>query len=161
MCALMRKTKISIPEKNRIELVQMLNKTLANISDLYLQIKQMHWNIKGPEFIALHKLLDEVAERVEEHVDIVAERATSLGGIAFGTAEEIVKNSVLRKYPVALYSIEEYLEQLTHNFAIAGELVRNDIKKCEDLADYATGDVFIALTRELDKDLWLLESNLK
>lgn len=81
-------TRMSLPEKDRIEVIALLNKTLASTADLYAQCKQAHWNVKGPEFIALHKLFDEVAERIEEQVDIVAERITSLGGTALGTIQQ-------------------------------------------------------------------------
>ncbi len=161
MKKIMHKTKINIPEKNRVELVHLLNHTLASTTDLYLQLKQAHWNIKGMEFIAVHKLLDEIAEEVEEQVDIVAERATSLGGTALGTIEEIKKNSKLDTYPIDIFSIKDHLIHLTHNIAILGELTRGNIKRSETFNDFATGDVYIALTRMLDKNLWFLEAHLQ
>ena len=161
MSNLLHKTRISIPEKKRVELIGMLNKTLACTADLYAQLKQAHWNVKGPEFIALHKLLDEIAERVEDQVDIIAERITSLGGTALGTTQEISKNTCLRVYPVDIFSAKDHLNHLTHNFAILGELSRNNIKEAEELSDVATGDLYIALTRTLDKDLWFLEAHLQ
>ena len=161
MSNLLHKTKVSIPEKNRIELIALLNKTLAGTSDLAVQLKQAHWNIKGMEFISLHKLFDELAEKVVEHVDVVAERATSLGGTALGTIQEAVANTCLQPYPIDIFTAKEHLEHLTHNFAILGELSRNNIKEAEGLGDSATGDLYIDLVRELDKGLWFLEAHLQ
>ena len=158
---LLHHTRISIPEKNRIELIAMLNKSLASVTDLYAQLKQAHWNVKGPTFIALHKLFDEVAERVEDQVDEVAERITSLGGTALGTLQEAVKNTELRPYPVNIFTATEHLEHLTHNMAILGELVRKNIKRAEELGDMATNDLYIDIVRTLDKDLWFLEAQLQ
>lgn len=56
----MHKTKIDIPETKRTQLVQLLNEHLANAIDLQLQAKQARWNVRGPNFIALHELFDSV-----------------------------------------------------------------------------------------------------
>ena len=158
---LMHITKISIHKKKCIELIALLNKSLASTNDLYAQLKQAHWNIKGPEFIALHKLFDELAEQIEEHVDIVTERIESLGGTALGTIQATAENSALRIYPIDIFLAKEHLEHLTHNFAILGELSRNNIRKAENLDDFVTSDLYIALTRLLDKSLWFLEAHVQ
>ncbi len=157
----MHKTKIDISENKRIEVIKLLNVTLASTTDLYAQLKHAHWNVKGPEFIALHKLFDELAALMEEQVDIVAERITSLGGTALGTMQSAVHNTVLNAYPLDLFSARDHLEKLTDNFAILCALSRRNIKDAENLDDLATGDMYIALTRMCDKSLWFLEAHLQ
>ena len=71
------KTQIDVPPETRDRLVSMLNASLADLIDLFNQTKHAHWNVKGPSFIALHELFDEVAERVEEHCDLLAERVVA------------------------------------------------------------------------------------
>ena len=78
-------TAIDLPSKNRAALVEILNQQLANVSDLQSQTKQAHWNVRGPEFYQLHKLFDDLAEPLAEHIDTLAERAVTLGGFALGT----------------------------------------------------------------------------
>ena len=82
----MYKTRIDIPAKTRTKVNRLLQSSLADAVDLFTQIKQAHWNVKGPTFIALHELFDRIAEDVEEHGDLLAERITALGGRADGTA---------------------------------------------------------------------------
>ncbi len=158
---LMHATKMSLPEKTRIESIEFLNKSLASGSDLFAQLKQAHWNIKGMNFIALHKLLDEIAEEVEEQVDVIAERITAMGGTALGTLQEAVKNTELFPYPVDIFKIEEHLEHLTVNMAAFGESCRNNIDKTDEIGDKVTNDLYIDLTRMLDKNLWFLEAHLQ
>jgi starvation-inducible DNA-binding protein len=74
-------TKNDLPEQTRTKLVELLNARLADAIDLQTQMKQAHWNVKGPSFIALHELFDKVNEDVEEYVDTLAERAVTLGGV--------------------------------------------------------------------------------
>jgi len=161
MRRLLHKTKVGIPEKIRIEVIGLLNQTLASTTDLYAQLKQAHWNVKGPEFIALHKLFDEIAEELEGHVDTIAERITALGGTALGTLDEAVKNTALREYPVDIFTAQKHLEYLTHNVAILGELAREHIDETAELNDMGTNDLYINLVRFLDKNLWFLEAHLQ
>jgi len=158
---ILHKTKISIPEKKRVEIIDLLNSSLASVTDLYAQLKQAHWNIKGPEFIALHKLFDELAEEIEEQVDIIAERITSLGGTAYGTIQAACENTKLRTYPLDIFSAKDHLEHLTHNFAILGEIARKNIDETAELEDFGTNDLYIDLSRLLDKSLWFLEAHLQ
>ena len=161
MKSMLHPTRMSLPEKDRIELIGILNKTLANLADLAAQIKQAHWNVKGEQFISLHKLFDELAEDAVEQVDTVAERIMALGGTALGTLQEAVKNTQLRVYPVDIFAAKDHLEHLTHNFAILGELSRKNIKESEKYSDLVTSDMYIALTTMLDKNLWFLEAHLQ
>lgn len=158
---LMHQTKMSLPEKTRIESIAFLNKSLASGSDMYAQLKQAHWNIKGMNFIALHLLLDQIAEEVEEQVDLIAERITAMGGTALGTLQEAVKNSALFAYPVDIFEAKDHLEHLTVNMAAFGELCRNDIKSTEEIGDVVTSDLYIALVKMLDKNLWFLEAHIQ
>ena len=159
--AKLHQTKNSLPENVRIEVAKLLNSTLATVSDLAVQLKQAHWNVKGMEFISLHKLFDDLAEEVEEQVDTVAERITSLGGTALGTIQEAVKNTALKPYPVDIFSAKDHLEHLTHNFAIVGEHARQQVERTEKLNDMATNDLYIDLARMIDKNLWFLEAHLQ
>src|SRR5689334_1889450 len=101
-------TKNDLPETSRVEAIDLLNQRLADCIDLQTQCKQAHWNVKGPTFIALHKLFDEVNEDVEEYVDLIAERIVQLGGIAEGTARIVAERSALIDYPLGLSTGDEH-----------------------------------------------------
>ena len=161
MKMILHTTRMSLPEKKRIELISMLNKTLASVADLQIQLKHAHWNIKGANFIALHKLFDELHEEAEEHADVVAERVMALGGTALGTIQDIVKNTGLRVLPTNIFTYIELIEHIAHNFAILSELCREHIDKSEKLDDMATNDIYIDLCRMLDKNMWFLEAHLQ
>src|SRR5512146_736469 len=106
-------TKNDLPERSRREAIELLNQRLADCIDLQTQCKQAHWNVKGPAFIALHKLFDEINESVEEYVDLLAERVVQLGGIAEGTIGVVAERSNLSDYPIGLRTGEEHLAALS------------------------------------------------
>src|SRR4029079_14755278 len=93
-------TRIDIAEDTRGKVIELLNARLADTFDLYSQLKQAHWNVKGSDFYQLHLLYDQVAEDVFPYVDEIAERATQLGGQALGTARMAASASSLDEYPV-------------------------------------------------------------
>src|SRR5205809_5872702 len=97
----MYQTENDIPKSARAELVALINQRLADAIDLQMQLKQAHWNVKGPHFIGLHELFDKIAEDVESYVDLTAERIVQLGGIAQGTVRVAAGRSRLGEYPPA------------------------------------------------------------
>jgi starvation-inducible DNA-binding protein len=92
----MFKTKNDLSEEIRAKAVELLNARLADCIDLQTQTKQAHWDVKGPNFIALHELFGGTNEEVEDYVDDIAERAVQLGGVAEGAARMVVNRSTLR-----------------------------------------------------------------
>src|SRR2546430_3260445 len=98
----MYETENDISQQRRSELSVLLNRRLADAVDLQLQLKQAHWNVKGPHFIGLHKLFDDIDEAVETYVDLIAERIVQLGGIAEGTVRVAAQRSRLEEYPLAI-----------------------------------------------------------
>lgn len=158
---ILHSSRISLPEKERVHVIDLLNTSLASTADLYNQLKQAHWNVKGMNFISLHLLFDQIAEEVEGMVDVLAERVTALGGTALGTTQEIGANTELPVYPVDIFEALQHLEHLIHNVGILAELSEQNIKKTEKLGDMATNDVYIELARLLEKNLWFLEAHLQ
>src|SRR6059058_2672526 len=102
-------TKNDLPEDKRVEVIGLLNQRLAEAIDLQSQCKQAHWNVKGPSFIGLHKLFDDINEAVEGYVDLIAERIVQLGGIAEGTVGAVEGRSTLTDYPLALATGAEHV----------------------------------------------------
>src|SRR6185369_3065922 len=105
----MHTTKNDLPEQVRSKVIELLNARLADAIDLQTQMKQAHWNVKGPSFIALHELFDKINEDVEEYVDDLAERAVELGGTALGTSRVVAKASTLAEYPLSITSGHEHV----------------------------------------------------
>src|SRR5207245_11121223 len=113
----MYKTKNDISEKTRMAVVTLLNARLANAIDLMHQAKQAHWNVKGPSFIALHKLFDEIVDAAEDYMDLLAERVVQLGCVAEGTIQVAAKRSALKEYPIDISGERDHVEALSSALA--------------------------------------------
>ena len=157
----MHSTRIDLSAKTRNRVVDLLNARLADAIDLGLQAKQAHWNVKGPQFIALHELFDKVAEEIEGHVDEMAERITALGGIAEGTVQAVAGRSRLDAYPLGIAEGRAHLEALANALARFGKGARKAIDESGKAGDADTSDLFTGISRDVDKNLWLVEAHLQ
>lgn len=157
----MHPTRNDLPLATRAEVVTLLNAQLADAIDLQLQAKQAHWNVKGPHFIALHELFDEVASGLGGHIDDMAERITSLGGIAEGTLQAVAGRSQLPAYPLALAEGSAHLTTLADAMARFARSTRAAIDAAGRAGDADTSDLFTGVSRSADKNLWLLEAHLQ
>jgi starvation-inducible DNA-binding protein len=157
----MFRTKNDLSEAIRVKAVDLLNARLADAIDLQTQTKQAHWNVKGPNFIALHELFDKVNEAVEDYVDDIAERAVQLGGVAEGTARMVAKRSSLSEYPANAVDGRSHVEALSSVLAAFGKAARKAINDADGLGDLDTADLFTEISRGLDKWLWFVEAHLQ
>jgi starvation-inducible DNA-binding protein len=157
--AKMYETENDLPEKRRSKLNALMNQRLASAVDLQTQIKQAHWNVKGPSFIGLHELFDQVDEAVEAYVDLIAERIVQLGGIAEGTARVAAARSRLPEYPLVLADGLGHVKAVSHALGCFGQEARETIAEATKLEDADTADLFTEVSRGIDKWLWFVEAH--
>ena len=157
--SIMYETLNDLPKGGRTELIQILNQRLADAVDLQSQVKQAHWNVKGPHFIGLHKLFDEIYKAMIEYVDLIAERIAQLGGIAEGTARVAAVRSRLEEYPLDIAEGSAHVEALSKALSTVAHEVRLAIDEAEQLNDADTADLFTEISRGIDKWLWMVEAH--
>jgi starvation-inducible DNA-binding protein len=157
----MYKSPSPLPEDARVKIADALNARLADGLDLHSQIKVAHWNIKGPQFVALHPLFETFAVSLAVHNDTIAERAVTLGAKAYGTVRHAAKTSKIPEYPqdttrdidhVKLLAdrIEKYLVGLRESRLVACG--------CDDPD---TEDMLTLVITEFEKNAWFLRASLE
>ncbi|MGH7987706.1 MAG: DNA starvation/stationary phase protection protein Dps [Candidatus Binataceae bacterium] len=143
----------------RKETIDLLNRRLADSLDLMLQAKQVHWTVRGPNFLSLHELFDRIAAGSGENADHLAERVMQLGGKAEGTAQVVVRISQIAPYPIALSDGEEHIERFTATLGKYAELIRLAIDECAHRDDAVSADIFTGISRAAEKWLWMVEAH--
>jgi starvation-inducible DNA-binding protein len=155
----MYETENDISLKRRTELNALMNQRLASAVDLQTQMKQAHWNVKGPSFIGLHELFDKVAEAVEGYVDQIAERIVQLGGVAEGTVRMAASRTRLVEYSPEISEGMAHVEGVARALSTFGQEARNTICEADELEDADTADLFTEISRGIDKWLWFVEAH--
>ena len=156
----MYKSPSQLPEDTRVKIADALNARLADGLDLHGQIKVAHWNIKGPQFAALHPLFETFAVSLAQFNDAVAERAVTLGAKAYGTARYVAKTSKLPEYPQETTRDLDHVKLLAERFDkyLAG--VREARGLGEQLGDTDTVDLLTGIVSEFEKNAWFLRASL-
>lgn len=154
-------TRNDLPADVREPMVEILNRNLADTTDLLTQAKFAHWNVKGQTFYQLHLLFDELAETLLEHQDLLAERATALGGQAMGTVRMAARDSSIPEIRADAITGEEYVRTVADNLAVHAANLRRAADTADDYGDEDTMDLFIEISRDVDKYLWFLDAHLQ
>ena len=154
-------TSVDIPADRRAKVNALLNQHLADSFDLLSQVKQAHWNVKGPDFWQLHKLFDETAERVEQWVDELAERVIALGGYATGTVRMAAASSTLPEFPTDITDSMDYVQAVVARVAAFTNSARAAIDETDKLGDANSADLFTEISGCADTYLYFLEAHLQ
>ena len=154
-------TRIDIEKDSRARVAELLNKLLADASDLTMQSKHAHWNVKGPHFIGLHKLFDDIYEGVGEHVDEIAERTAALGAHVKGRLQDAAEATRLKEFPATTTEGMAVVRALADSLGAFANSVREGIDATDELEDMVTSDMLTGIAGALDKHLWFLEAHLR
>ena len=152
---------VNIQDNRKSKVIEILNARLADTIDMKTQVKHAHWNVKGMHFTGLHELFDTVAGHLEEHADLIAERLVQLGGTANGTVRQTAAISSIKEYDLFAVTGAEHVKALVPRLATLANATRQAIDETSQLGDQVTADLFTAVTRAADKDLWFLEAHLQ
>jgi starvation-inducible DNA-binding protein len=149
-----------LSEAARAAVVAALDACVIDGVDLYTQIKVAHWNVRGPLFVTVHELLDEIATHVGDHVDELAERAVTLGGRVAGTARQVAHGTRIDELPATarrdlelVRAIADRTEQLLDGLRAARAIASRH-------EDADTEDLLTGAIRGLEKDGWFLRATL-
>lgn len=156
----LRETYNDLPESTRARMVGLLNQLLADAIDLHSQVKQAHWNVRGVHFQSFHELFDEVAEPLPGFADELAERVGMLGGAASGTVRAAAGRSRLPAVDRGLMRGTDAARIVAQRVAFVANSMRRGIDLAADAGDEVSVDLLTEIARELDKQLWFIESHL-
>src|SRR5690606_25104756 len=157
----MKTPSIALKANAKSAVIDVLNARLADSIDLALSTKQAHWNLKGPNFIAVHEMLDPMRAAIDNHVDIIAERIAQLDGTPLGTSQAIAKATSLEPYPTDIKKVTDHLAALAERYGKLANQVREDIDTTDEAGDADSADILTAFSRDLDKNLWFIKSHLE
>lgn len=152
-------TTIDIPEQTRQSMIGLLQAHVSDGQDLYYQLRQAHWTLRGPNWIGLHELFEKIYEEVEDQVDLMAERLQLLGGHTEGTIQAAAKNTRLPPYPLDAVTPAEHIEAATTALASYAKTVRGAIDEASEAGDEGTADLFTETVRGLDRARWMIEAH--
>lgn len=145
---------------NGEEVAGLLQARLHALNDLQLVLKHVHWNVTGPNFIAVHEMLDPQTDTVRGFVDELAERIATLGTAPSGISGELVAERDWEDYPHHKASVETHLSELDKVYTGIIEDHRQVMSKTGS-TDAVTEDILIGQIKELELFQWFIRSHLE
>jgi starvation-inducible DNA-binding protein len=153
-------TRNDVPANAKQVSIEVLQGCLVDTVDLYNATRQAHWNVKGPNFIAVHEMLQVFYTDLQENADDMAERIVQLGGTAVGTTQALAAGTRLEPYPTDLHAEQDHLRALADRYAMVAKTLRGAIEQTDEAGDADTADLVTGASRAIDKKLWMLEAHL-
>ncbi|MDX1520889.1 MAG: DNA starvation/stationary phase protection protein [Anaerolineae bacterium] len=151
--------KLGLSEEQRVGVIEVLNRVLADEHVLYTKLRNYHWNVVGPQFHALHEFFENQYDEVKLIGDEVAERARAHGGKAIGTLKEFSDWSRLEERPNDYPSAHKMVSNLVEDHETMVRNLREDAKKCsEEYNDVGTEDLLVGLLQKHEQMAWMLRS---
>jgi len=142
------------------KLSAILQERLASLIDLSLTLKHVHWNVIGNGFIAIHELMDTQTEQTRDMVDQVAERITTLGGVAGGLATQVVEmRTADDEYALGRAPVMAHLGALDKVYERVGSGHREAIEQDSNL-DPVTEDLLVSQASQLETNHWLIRAHI-
>ena len=150
----------NLPPETRNKISTALLPVLTDGIDLHSQIKVAHWNIKGPQFAALHPLFDQFATDLQLQNDELAERIRTLGSLAVGTARHVAANSRLPDYPQDVTKDMEHVKLLAERIGTFLDGARAGRKVAIELEDDESVDALTTTITMFEKHAWFLHASM-
>lgn len=156
------KPNLGITAKNLDSVNEVLNHVLADGSVFYIKLRKFHWNLSGDNFMELHLLFEAQYTAVGEAIDEVAERISTLGGVAIGTTAEFAKMSQLKEKPGKVPTVQEMLRELVADHETIVKSLRKNLDVVEEkYGDAGTSDFLNGLMQQHEKMAWKLRKYFK
>jgi starvation-inducible DNA-binding protein len=137
-----------------------LQDRLNSLNDLALTLKHVHWNVTGPNFIAVHTMLDPQVEAVRSMADATAERIATLGGSPVGTPGALVSQRDWDDYSIGRADAIAHLGALDVVYEGIIEAYRIAIDATGEL-DLVTQDMLIGQSGQLEQFHWFVRAHLE
>ncbi len=138
-----------------------LNQYLSNLAVLITKTHNIHWNVVGSRFVAIHKYTEELYDFYFDKYDSVAEIIKMKGEYPLVKVADYLKNATVQEIDAKDFSSVEALELVKQDI----ELMLNDALKIREEFD-ARGE-FLVVNEFEDhithyvKQLWFIKSILK
>jgi starvation-inducible DNA-binding protein len=153
------KIDIGLSDEQRLGSARVLNRVVADLHVIYIKTRKYHWNITGPQFWAVHAMLEAQYNQLADEIDEIAERVRMVGGHAIGTMSEFMEQTRLAEQPGEYPNARDMLHDLLHDHEQMVRNLRQDVETVQqEFEDVTTADALTGLARLHEKIAWMLGS---
>ena len=145
----------------RKELVNKVNGYLANVGVSYIKLHNLHWNVVGPEFKAVHEYLETLYDGFADVLDAVAELLKMEGEMPLSSLREFLEAASIKELEARDFSVKESLEIVLADMIEMKALAESIRKDADEEDHYALVAMMEGDLENYNKTIWFLRSMLK
>lgn len=136
------------------EIIDAMNKLLANYSVHYQKLRNFHWNVKGPDFFDIHEKFEDQYNAAKVAIDDIAERIRVFGQTPLSTMRDYLDHSQIQEASTDLEAME-MVEEVLKDYEVLLEYLFNAIDVALANGDSGTVDMMNKLVKETEKNHWM------
>ena len=140
-------------------LLNVVNKQVADWTVLYVKLHNYHWYVKGKDFFTLHEKFEELYTETATYIDDLAERMLALNGQPVATMKECLEISSIQEAE-GKESAEQMVKKLYDDFSNIAEGLKKGMELAAEVGDETTGDMLLAIHQSIEKHNWMLKAYL-
>ena len=142
------------------KIIGILQERLSQEQEAALVLKHAHWNVAGPNFIAVHEMLAPQVDEVLAMADETAARIAALGGSPSGRPDDIVRYRTWDKFELeGRQNTLDYLRALDKYYDSFIKADRTASKELDDL-DVISSNIVQDHVLKLEQFQWFMRSFL-
>lgn len=143
------------------ELSKLMNDYLANVGVMYIKLHNLHWNVKGKQFKAVHEYLETLYDAMAEVLDSVAESLKMEGEMPLASMKDYLKAASIHELKSSEIGVDEALDSVLADMEILkeqAEAIRAEADKsdCYNVVSMMEDDL-----GDYKKNIWFIKSMLK
>ncbi|MEO9485259.1 MAG: DNA starvation/stationary phase protection protein [Ekhidna sp.] len=148
-------TKLGNTKLETAEIVEALNKLLANYSVHYQKLRNFHWNVRGGDFFEIHEKFEDQYNFAKKAIDDIAERIRVFGQTPLSTIRDYLETSEIKESGTDLTAME-MVKEILKDYEILLEFMFHAIEEALDKRDSGTEDLIKGFAKQTEKNHWML-----
>ncbi len=149
--------KLGFSEEETAEIVEALNKLLANLQVHYQKLRNFHWNVEGPDFFELHDQFELEYDQVKIQIDEIAERIRVFGHKPLSTMADYLKVAEIEEAGTDLNS-KEMVQQVIQDFEFLLSFMMDAVEAASEIDDNATEDQITGYMKRTEQRHWMFSA---
>lgn len=150
-------TKLGRNKEETQTLAKRMNTLLANYQVHYQRLRNFHWNVKGDDFYDLHENFEAFYNKAIQNIDEIAERIRVFGHTPLSRFKDYLEESTIEEASTDLEG-KEMTKEILGDFQTLTGFLAAVSEEAEKVGDKGTADLTDSITREMEKDHWMLSS---
>lgn len=136
--------------------MEKLNVYLSNLAVWNVKLHNLHWNVVGVQFIAIHNFTEELYDDVFQKYDAVAEYIKMNDGKPLANLSDYLDKTTMKELTETSYKTQEVLDHLKEDLELMNALAAEIRNEADEKGDFVAVDMFEEHVEFYNKQLWFI-----